>query len=82
MSFLGGCFTGLIVGIYFGEKDLPFPIRYNSRQNGALGSLELDLQVANQITNDIRGAFGYSPIGETENIVQPVWFDNWNISAE
>jgi hypothetical protein len=63
MSFLGGCFAGLVIGIYFGEKDLPFPVKYNARQNGSLGSLELDLQVANTLANDIRGAFGYGPIG-------------------
>jgi len=51
----------MLVGVYFGEKNLPFPLRYNSRPLGGAGSLELDLQVANTIAADLRSAVGWGP---------------------
>lgn len=62
MSFLFGCFTGGLVGVYFGEKGLPFPLSYTGRPEGGIGYLKIDLQVANTIANDVRAAFGYGPI--------------------
>ncbi len=62
MSFIWGCLTGTIVGVYFGEKNIPFPIKYNPRSTGGVGSLELDLQVANTIAQDLRNAVGWGPV--------------------
>jgi glutamine amidotransferase-like uncharacterized protein len=62
MSFIKGCFIGLIAGIYFGEKNLPFPLLYKSQDNGDVGSIVIDLRVANTIKNDIRSLFGYGSV--------------------
>ena len=63
MSMLWGALSGTIVGVYFAEKDLTFPITYAPRPTGEFGSLGVDLQVANVIINDVRGMFGYAPRG-------------------
>jgi hypothetical protein len=62
MSFFGGCFIGLITGVYFAEKNLPFPLFYKSQDNGDIGTLIIDLRVANTIKNDIRGLYGSSSV--------------------
>lgn len=54
--------TGAFVGVYFAEKNVPFPLSYVSGADGTAGVIQLDLQIANTIVNDIRGAFGYGPV--------------------
>ncbi len=58
MSFFWGAVTGSLIGVYFAEKDVPFPLSYHSRPNKSAGQLVLDLQIGNVILNDIRGALG------------------------
>jgi hypothetical protein len=53
-----GLISGIIVGTYFAEKGLPFPLRYNKKPEQA-GSLELDLQVVTTIVDDVRNLVGY-----------------------
>jgi hypothetical protein len=65
MSFFWGAVTGALVGVYFAEKSAPFPLAYRSGPGNSAGELALDLQIANIIVNDIRGTFGYAPIGQT-----------------
>lgn len=60
MSVIAGIFTGALVGVYFAEKNVAFPLKYNKRPNGRIGSLELDLQILNILFADIRSAVGYS----------------------
>jgi hypothetical protein len=44
---------GTILGIYFGEKRLPFPIQYMPKQK-ELGDIKLDLSFVNSILADCR----------------------------
>lgn len=62
MSFFWGTVTGALVGVYFAEKSAPFPLSYRSRGDNSAGEIVLDLQIANTIVSDIRGAFGYGPV--------------------
>lgn len=64
MSFFWGVLTGGLVGVYFAEKNVPFPLAYRSRSDNSAGVIEVDLQIANTIVSDIRGAFGYGPIAQ------------------
>lgn len=64
MSIFGGILSGLIVGFYFAEKDVPFPLAYHSRTQGHSGYLTLDLQIIDTISKDIKEAVGY---GSTPN---------------
>ncbi len=59
MSVFGGIFAGMLVGFYFAEKDVPFPLKYNSRTETKAGSLELDLQIVDTLLYDIKKAVGY-----------------------
>lgn len=54
---LTGIFTGMFMGVYFAERQLPFPLKYNKRPDN-FGSLELDLSVLSTITDDVRGLIG------------------------
>jgi hypothetical protein len=65
MSFFWGAVTGSLIGVYFAEKDVPFPLSYHSGPNKSAGQLVLDLQIGNVIVNDIRAAFGFAPIAQT-----------------
>lgn len=56
---LSGMITGTILGVYFAEKNLPFPIHYNKKVDQA-GSIELDLQVLSTLKEDIVGMVGYN----------------------
>ena len=53
-----GIFTriiaGGIVGFYFAEKDLPFPVSYHSRPLERTGHLSIDLQIVDVITRDLQ----------------------------
>lgn len=60
MSVIAGIFTGALVGIYFAERNVSFPLRYNRHPQGKAGSLELDLQILNVIASDIKSAVGYT----------------------
>jgi hypothetical protein len=62
MGFFWRVMTGAFIGIYFAEKDVPFPLTYQSRADNSAGVIQLDLQIGNTIVNDIRGAFGYGPV--------------------
>lgn len=64
MSFFWGAVTGGLIGVYFAEKNLPFPLSYHAAPDNQAGKLELDLQIGNVIVNDIRNAFGYPPINQ------------------
>lgn len=57
---ISGIITGTLLGVYFAEKNLPFPIQYNKKIDHA-GSIELDLQVVTTIKNDIVNMVGYNP---------------------
>jgi hypothetical protein len=59
MSVFAGILTGSLVGFYFAEKDLPFPLKYNKRPEGGAGSLEFDLKVVDTIVHDFRNTVGY-----------------------
>ncbi|MCB0371300.1 MAG: hypothetical protein KDD45_18245 [Bdellovibrionales bacterium] len=59
MSIFGGILAGSVVGFYFAEKNLPFPLRYNKRPEGKTGSLEFDLQVVDVIIRDLKSSVGY-----------------------
>lgn len=71
MSFFWGAVTGALVGVYFAEKNAPFPLSYRTGLNNSPGELALDLRIGNIIVNDIRGAFGYPPTNETHIHVPP-----------
>lgn len=59
MSFFWGSMTGIIVGIYYSEKSLPFPLSYRKGPNGSVGAIELDLQILNTMVRDVRRAVSY-----------------------
>lgn len=59
MSVIAGMFTGTLVGIYFAEKNVAFPVRYNRRPNGSPGSLEFDLEIFDVVTRDLKRCVGY-----------------------
>lgn len=44
---------GSIIGIYYGEKRLPFPVQYIAKQN-EVGDIKLDLSVVNAIVKDVK----------------------------
>lgn len=44
---------GTLLGIYFGEKRLPFPIQYLPKPN-EVGDIKIDLSFLNAIANDCR----------------------------
>lgn len=72
MSFIWGAVTGGLIGVYFAEKNVPFPLSYHAGPNNLAGKLELDLQIGNVIVNDIRGAFGYPPVGQHSPSAAPI----------
>ena len=59
MSFFWGSLTGMLVGIYYSEKSLPFPLTYKKGPNGSAGAIELDLQILNTMVKEAREAVGY-----------------------
>ena len=71
MSFFWGALTGAFVGVYFAEKNAPFPLSYRRGPNNSAGELALDLQICNIILNDARGAFEYPPTSSTPSPVPP-----------
>lgn len=44
---------GSIIGIYYGEKRLPFPIQYIAKEN-QVGDIKLDLSVVNAAVKDVK----------------------------
>jgi hypothetical protein len=58
MSFFWGAVTGGLIGVYFAEKNVPFPLSYHPGPDNRPGKLELDLQIGSVIANDIRSALG------------------------
>lgn len=71
MSFFWGSFTGMIVGFYFAEKNVPFPISYRRPNDGSAGVIELDLRILNTIISDAKNTVGYSA-GEGVSPAAPV----------
>lgn len=59
MSVLAGIFTGALVGVYFAEKNVSFPVKYNRRPEGGAGSLVVDLQIFNNILRDVKESVDY-----------------------
>lgn len=45
-------FFGSILGLYYGEKRLPFPIQYVPK-NGEVGNIMFDLSIVNSIIYDL-----------------------------
>jgi hypothetical protein len=43
---------GGLLGIYYGEKKLPFPIQYIPKEKG-VGDIKLDLSIVNAVATDI-----------------------------
>jgi hypothetical protein len=60
MSFFWGSFTGMLLGFYFAEKNVPFPISYIRPSDGSFGAIELDLRIINTIISDAKSTVGYS----------------------
>lgn len=50
---------GICLGIYYGEKRLPFPIQYLPKPDDVVGNIKIDLSIINTIVYDI------SKIGKT-----------------
>lgn len=50
-------FWGGLIGLYYGEKRLPFPLQYVPGQEG-VGYLKLDLSVANALLKDAQKLVG------------------------
>jgi hypothetical protein len=44
---------GTALGIYFGEKRLPFPIQYVPKQN-EVGDVKIDLSFVNSLVKDFK----------------------------
>lgn len=47
---------GTALGIYFGEKRLPFPLQYIGKEN-QIGDIKIDLSFINSVVNDISKTF-------------------------
>jgi hypothetical protein len=47
---------GTILGIYFGEKRLPFPLQYIAKEN-QVGDIKIDLSFVNSVLSDISKTF-------------------------
>ena len=62
MSFFWGSFTGMMVGFYFAEKSVPFPISYRRPSDGSAGVIQLDLRIINTIISDAKNTVGYSAV--------------------
>jgi hypothetical protein len=45
-------FFGICLGIYYGEKRLPFPIQYIPKEN-EVGNIKIDLSIINSIFKDL-----------------------------
>lgn len=45
-------FWGSLIGIYYGEKRLPFPIQYLPKE-GEVGDIKFDLSIVNSIVKDL-----------------------------
>lgn len=45
-------FFGILLGIYYGEKRLPFPIQYIPKDN-EVGNIKIDLSIVNSIFKDL-----------------------------
>ena len=59
--------VGGLIGFYYAEKELPFPLVYRNRPEGRTGYLELDLQIVDTVTDDIKSTFGYSRASDSNN---------------
>jgi len=53
-------FFGICLGIYYGEKRLPFPIQYIPKPDDVIGNIMFDLSIINSIVYDI------SKLGKTK----------------
>ena len=62
MSIFAGIFSGVLVGLYFAEKNVPFPVTYHERPQGHTGFLTLDLQIIDTISQDVKDAVGYGVV--------------------
>ena len=49
-------FWGSLIGIYYGEKRLPFPIQYIPKE-GQVGNIKLDLSIVNSVVHDLMKVF-------------------------
>jgi hypothetical protein len=45
-------FWGTLIGIYYGEKRLPYPIQYLPKE-GEVGDIKIDLSIVNSIVKDL-----------------------------
>lgn len=45
-------FFGTLLGLYYGEKRLPFPIQYIPK-DGEVGNIKIDLSIVNSIIYDL-----------------------------
>ena len=43
---------GTLLGIYYGEKRLPFPVQYLPKE-GQIGDIKLDLSIVNAVVGDL-----------------------------
>lgn len=57
MGFLAGFLVAIPVGIYFGERNIPFPITYYRRPN-AWGYIEMDLRFMETVSRDFNQLIG------------------------
>ena len=47
---------GGMIGLFYGEKHLPFPIQYIPKK-GQVGNIKIDLSIFNQIMDDLNSIF-------------------------
>jgi hypothetical protein len=43
---------GSLIGIYYGEKRLPFPIQYQPKKD-EVGNIKIDLSIINSVLHDL-----------------------------
>lgn len=49
---LKSVFFGMVLGLYYGEKSLPWPILYLHKPN-RVGDIKIDFSVVNQLADDL-----------------------------
>lgn len=52
LYYVKSLFWGSLLGIYYGEKRLPFPIQYLPKE-GEVGDIKFDLSIINSIVKDL-----------------------------
>lgn len=61
MGLFKGFLLGIPIGIYYGEKGLPFPVSYQRRMGNSWGYIKVDFEVFDALQKDINRIISRNP---------------------